>query len=100
MAAPDYADHRVPPDGAGFVTVNLAAFKIDCTFTNWLVPPPPLSDSFPNSDYFPNDLGDFADSIVMADAIRRSDHTSFAVGIKRFYGATPSGWSSPEVIPR
>jgi hypothetical protein len=52
---------------------------------NWiatrLVPP------FPVPDFFPNDLGEFGDSIAMADAIRHSDHATFALGIQRFYGS-------------
>lgn len=54
---------------------------------NWvssLVPAIPLSAS---PDFFPNDLGYWSDEIVMADAIRRSDHDKFAHGIQRFYGA-------------
>ena len=54
---------------------------------NWvasLVPPIPLSAS---PDFFPNDLGYWSDEIVMAVAIRRSDHEQFAHGVQRFYGA-------------
>lgn len=43
--------------------------------------------AIPTPDFFPNDLGFFADSIIMADAIRRSDNHGFAWGIQRFYGA-------------
>lgn len=48
---------------------------------NWLVPPavPP--------DYYPNDLGYWADEARMADAIRQSDNAGFAFGVQRFYGA-------------
>lgn len=46
-----------------------------------------LVPSVPGSDFFPNDLGYWADEIVMADAIRRSDNVMFAFGVQRFYGA-------------
>ena len=48
---------------------------------NWLVPPVPVPD------FFPDDLGYWADEVVMADAIRRSDDAGFAHGVQRFYGA-------------
>jgi uncharacterized protein (TIGR03437 family) len=54
---------------------------IENWIVNWLVPPPVVPD------YFPNDLGYNADSIVMADAIRRGDNATFAFGVQRFYGA-------------
>jgi hypothetical protein len=36
---------------------------------------------------FPNDLGDWAAEIAMAQGIQRSDNSLFAFGIQRFYGA-------------
>jgi hypothetical protein len=48
----------------------------------WLVPPPPVG-----LDYWPDDLGYWADEVRMADAIRRSDDATFAFGVQRFYGA-------------
>jgi len=48
---------------------------------NWISPPRVIPD------YFPNDLGYWADEILMADAIRNSDNESFAFGVQRFYGA-------------
>ncbi len=61
--------------------------NIDNWLENWLLPPNPRTPSTPQRDYYPNDLGYFADSILMADAIRRSDSATFAVGVQRFYGA-------------
>jgi uncharacterized protein (TIGR03437 family) len=65
---------------------------IDNWIVNWLVPPFPGTSAaqpvIPGSpDYWPNDLGYWADANLMADAIRRSDHATFAFGIQRFYGA-------------
>jgi len=67
---------------------NLAASDqqlIENWIENWLVPSPPTG--FPNGDYYPNDLGYWDDAVMMADAIRRSDNTTFAFGVQRFYGA-------------
>lgn len=55
---------------------------IENWIVNWIAPPPPRVP-----DYWPNDLGYWADEIYMADAIRRSDNAAFAWGIQRFYGA-------------
>jgi uncharacterized protein (TIGR03437 family) len=55
--------------------------SIDNWIGNSLVP------SVPGADFFSNDLGYWADEIVMADAIRRSDDVLFAFGVQRFYGA-------------
>jgi len=54
---------------------------IDTWITSSLVP------VIPGEDFFSNDLGYWADEIVMADAIRRSDDVMFAFGVQRFYGA-------------
>jgi uncharacterized protein (TIGR03437 family) len=54
------------------------------TIDNWVAS---LAPPIPTQDFFPNDLGYWSDEIVMADAIRRSDHERFAHGIQRFYGA-------------
>jgi len=65
---------------------------IDNWIVNWLVPPfPGTSAAQPvlgsSPDYFPNDLGYWADATLMADAIRHSDNATFAFGVQRFYGA-------------
>jgi uncharacterized protein (TIGR03437 family) len=55
------------------------------TIENWIVNK--LMPQMPVPDFFPNDLGYYADADLMANAIRRSDHAGFAWGIQRFYGA-------------
>jgi len=65
---------------------------IENWIVNWLVPPFPGTSAaqavIPGGlDYWPNDLGYWADATLMADAIRRSDNATFAFGIQRFYGA-------------
>ncbi len=54
---------------------------IENWIVNWLVPPVPVPD------FWPNDLGYWSDAAEMADAIRRSDNATFAFGVQRFYGA-------------
>jgi hypothetical protein len=54
---------------------------------NWIANTLVALPSNPAFTSFPNDLGDWAAEIAMADSIRRSDHASFAFGIQRFYGA-------------
>jgi uncharacterized protein (TIGR03437 family) len=54
---------------------------IENWIVNWLAPPPLVPD------YWPNDLGYWYDATLMADAIRRSDSATFALGVQRFYGA-------------
>lgn len=54
---------------------------------NWLVNRLVVLPGSPNFLSFPNDLGEWASEVVMADAIRRSDNAGFAHGIQRFYGA-------------
>jgi uncharacterized protein (TIGR03437 family) len=56
---------------------------IDNWLESWLMPPLPAGGNV----YYPNDLGYFADSILMGDAIRRSDSATFALGVEGFYGA-------------
>jgi uncharacterized protein (TIGR03437 family) len=65
---------------------------IDSWIINWLVPPLPGTSAaqaatVTGPDYWPNDLGYWADATLMADAIRRSDNATFAFGVQRFYGA-------------
>lgn len=55
------------------------------TIENWIVNKLLPAPQFP--DFFPSDLGYFADADLMANAIRRSDNTTFAFGVQRFYGA-------------
>ena len=41
----------------------------------------------PANGWFSDDLGYFAESVNMADAVRRTDDAGFALGVARFYGA-------------
>jgi hypothetical protein len=54
------------------------------TIENWLTS---LVSPRPFAGWFSDDLGYFAESVNMADAIRRSDDAGFALGVARFYGA-------------
>jgi uncharacterized protein (TIGR03437 family) len=54
---------------------------------NWIKENLVILPGAPGYVDFPNDLGEWAAEIVMADGIRRSDNASFAVGIERFYGS-------------
>ncbi len=54
---------------------------------NWLTGHLVAYPSDPDYFNFPNDLGEFGASTVMADAVRRSDNADFEVGVQRFYGS-------------
>lgn len=54
------------------------------TIESWLQS---LISPRPFSGWFSDDLGYFAESVNMADAIRHSDDAGFALGVASFYGA-------------